>query len=68
MICERIKEARIKKNMTQVELAEKTGITQTAVCAFENGLKVPSVATIVIIANELDVSIDWLTERSEKEK
>lgn len=64
MLCENIRKRREQCNMTQVELARKIGITQTAVSLFERGKKIPSLSTIEQIADSLNCSIDWLLDRS----
>ena len=43
-------EARISQNLTQKELAEKTGIKQSNISRIENGNYSPSVATLQRIA------------------
>ena len=42
--------ARIEKNMTQKELAEKTGIRQSNISRIENGNCSPTIATLQQIA------------------
>ena len=43
--------ARIEKNLTQKELAEKTGIRQSNISRIENGNCSPTIATLQQIAN-----------------
>jgi predicted transcriptional regulator len=43
--------ARMEKNLTQKELAEKTGIRQSNISRIENGNCSPTVATLQQIAN-----------------
>ena len=42
--------ARISQNMTQKELAEKTGIRQSNISRIENGYSSPTVATLKLLA------------------
>jgi len=42
--------ARIERNMTQAELAEKTGIRQSNISRIENGTSSPTIATLSRIA------------------
>lgn len=57
----RLKEARNNKNMTQRQLADKIGVSATTLTNYEtNKSKVPGADTLVLLAEALDVSIDWL--------
>lgn len=62
MLAENLKIAREKKKISQELLAKNAGITQQAYSLFENGLKVPNVATLVLLAKELEVSVDELVK------
>ncbi len=62
----RLKKARLKKKMTQQQLASEIGIKQQAVQRIEAG-KVKSTSYIVQIAHALDVSPDWLALGPEDE-
>tara|TARA_R110000868_G_scaffold392875_1_gene663692 strand:+ start:8510 stop:9172 length:663 start_codon:yes stop_codon:yes gene_type:complete len=55
----RLKKARMRKHMTQQQLASQVGIKQQAVQRIEAG-KVKSTSYVVQIAHALDVSPDWL--------
>lgn len=55
----RLKQARLKKKLTQEELAEVVGIKQQAVQRIEAG-KVKSTSYVVQLAQALDVSPEWL--------
>ena len=57
-----IKELRLKKEITQEELAKKLNITTQAVSKWENGGS-PDIDMIPAIAEYFDVSIDYLFER-----
>lgn len=56
----KIKELREKKNMTQEELAEKSGVSRTIISSLENGSPNTTSKTLVRIARALEVSIDKL--------
>lgn len=49
-----IEEIRIKKGMTQKELAEKVGLYQSAIARFESGESNPALKTILKIVGALD--------------
>ena len=57
-----IKELRLKKEITQEELAKKLNISTQAVSKWENGGS-PDIDMIPAIAEYFDVSIDYLFER-----
>ena len=65
----RIKEVRLRSNMTQKQLADATGIAPGSLSAYEKGAKTPPVDVAYRIAQALSVSLDWLFnyELSEKE-
>lgn len=64
---ERMRKARQDMEMTQADLAEKLGITHTAVVRFERGDKMPGMLTAVAIAQLLGQSLDYLVGLTEKE-
>lgn len=68
MLAERLKQAREEKGLSQIEMASKIGVSQAAYCYYEQGLRTPSSQMLIRIADLLDVSLDWLVGRSDKEK
>lgn len=56
----RIREARISKNMTQPELAEKIGITKGAIANYENEVSVPKHEILFKLMTELGVDANYL--------
>jgi len=54
---ERLREMRLKRNVTQQSLAEAAGMSLTYISNMENGLKVPSLTTIIRIAVALDCKV-----------
>ena len=54
----RIKKLREQKGITQLELADQTGLARSYIGQIESGLKNASLETIVAIANSLGVSIE----------
>ncbi len=60
---QRLRELRRQKNITQIELAKRVGITHTHIGRYELGTaKKPSADTIQRIAEVLGVSSDYLLE------
>ena len=58
----RIKECRLKKGMTQEQLAEWVELSPMHVSVIERGVKLPKLETLINIANVLDVSADVLLQ------
>ena len=55
-----IREIRMKKGLSQEELAEKIFVTRQAVSRWENGETIPNTETLKLLSKELDVSINTL--------
>ncbi len=58
----RIKELRKQCGMTQLQLAQKIGISREYLSAVENGHKYPSMALLIKISDILDTSVRDLLE------
>ena len=54
----KIKEVRESLNMTQEELAEKSGVSRGTISALENGCPITTSKTLVNLAKAMNVSID----------
>lgn len=50
-----IKQIRKEQNMSQKELADKSGITQQFMCDIEHGRRKPSIDTAIKIAGVLNI-------------
>ncbi len=58
---ERLREARVLRKLSQGELADKVGLTQSAISALESGAsKKASADNLFVIADALRVSARWL--------
>lgn len=66
MFANRLKELRLSLNMTQSQFVKNLGITASALSAYEKNLKNPSIGIAKKIAEEYNVSIDWLCGLSDK--
>lgn len=62
----RVYELRKKKGMTLQQLADKAGISKTAINNFERGETCPTVDTLARLAEALGVSVDKLLDRKAK--
>lgn len=56
-----------KQNISQRELANRTGLSEVSIGRYCNGQRLPNVNTIVKIANELHVDADYLLGRASVE-
>ncbi|MBQ8953360.1 MAG: helix-turn-helix transcriptional regulator [Clostridia bacterium] len=64
----RIREVRIGHSMTQQELAEAIGVTQTAITKWETGSCKPSLENMVKAARALKCSMDDLIMPDERDE
>ena len=64
---DRIKAARIAKNMKQSDLAEALNVSPPYVSNIEQGKQVMSVAVLKEACDVLEVSADWLLRNKSKE-
>lgn len=62
----RLKQIRESKRISQKELANKLGITESAVCHWEAGRYLPTTDKLQQIAKTLGVTIDELLADSEE--
>lgn len=60
MLNERIREIRMAKKMSQVELANILGVTKQSVSNWENDNIQPSIEMLIKLAKALSVSSDYL--------
>lgn len=59
-ICRRLFQARAKREMTMAELAEKAGISPSAVNLIEKGRRSPSAELVESLARALNIDPCWL--------
>lgn len=62
-----IKEIRLKNNMTQEELSQKSGISESYISELENNLKMPTILTLCRLAEALEVDITKLYKYTPKQ-
>ncbi len=63
---EKIKTLRVNSGMSQVQLAERLGVTKSAVNAWETGTNSPSLSYIIKLARIFGVSTDYLLGVNER--
>ena len=56
----RLKTLRTKNNLTQVQLAQKLGVTKSVISAYENNLRMPSYDILISISRVFKVTTDYL--------
>lgn len=61
---ERLRAARKKKKLTQIQIAGILNVTQTTYSSYENGTREPSMWTLRRLSKMLDVSLSWLFDES----
>jgi len=66
MLSSRIREIRMAKKISQVELAKRLGVTKQSVSNWENDNIQPSIEMLSRIADVLAVSTDYLLGREER--
>lgn len=64
---DRLKELRKQARLTQVEIAEKLGISQPAYASWERGTKKPTQENLIKIAQTLNVTVDYLVGNFDEE-
>jgi transcriptional regulator with XRE-family HTH domain len=67
---DRLKAARLRKLLTQAELAARAGMTESTVNRLERGLQAPRISSVRKLAAALgmpaDELIDWDTEHADQ--
>ncbi|MBQ3234983.1 MAG: helix-turn-helix transcriptional regulator [Clostridia bacterium] len=58
-----IKELRVENNLTQKELADKIGVTNKSIWAYETGYAIPPIETLIKLADVFNCSLDYLVGR-----
>ena len=60
---ENIRKKRLEYDIEQQELAKRIGVSKMTISHYESGMRVPSVANLVSIADALHCSVDELLGR-----
>lgn len=60
VFCERLKELRLDRKVGQVELAKSIGVSKGVISLWENGLREPTMSSLISLAEFFEVSIDYL--------
>ncbi len=57
---ERLKELRIEKNISQIELGKLVNMSKMAISHWESGHSEPSISQLILLSNYFNVSVDYL--------
>ena len=68
MFSVRLKELRLKKGLTQKELAQKLNMQNTAISKYELNQRKPDTETLLEISKFFNVSVDYLLGRTDKKE
>jgi len=68
MLGKRLKKAREAKGLSQVGLAKALSVTSATINRYEQGIRQPDPGTLHALADELEVSVDWLLGRTDDPK
>lgn len=60
VFAEHLRELRARLSLTQKEFAQRVSITPATLSSYENGTKSPPISTVIRIAEEYKISLDWL--------
>ena len=60
IFAERLRELRMEKELSQRELAEATGLTQSAINLWENAQRIPNGVAIATLASVFGVAADYV--------
>lgn len=58
-----LKELRIEKGIGQVKLAQELGVSKGVISLWENGLREPTMTSLILIADYFGVTLDFLVGR-----
>lgn len=65
IVSERLKKARERKGLKQVDVFERTGINNKTLSRYENGGSEPDTQTLTQLADLYEVTTDWLLGRTD---
>jgi transcriptional regulator with XRE-family HTH domain len=64
-IGDRIRQLRERRELTQVQLAEKAGLPAATISHFETDIRTPGTTTLQRLAEALEVTVDYLLGRED---
>ncbi len=61
----RLKEIRKSKGLSQIKLAMELNTSQNTISRYENGEREPGIGELIKIADNFNISVDYLLERTD---
>ena len=61
---DRLRELRVEKGESQEEIAKLLSLSRTSYCKYENGTYEPAIESLLILADQQRVSVDYLIGRT----
>lgn len=58
MLSEKLKELRTGAGLTQEQVAEKLGVTRSAIARWESGKGIPDISNLILISDYFNISLD----------
>ncbi len=62
---QRIYELRVDKGASQCDIADAIGVSKGIVSLWENGLREPTMANLIALANYFGVTLDYIVGRTD---
>lgn len=60
IFAERLKDLRLEQKLSVEKLAKNIGVSKAAISRWENGLQIPNIVYLVMIAKYFNVTTDYL--------
>ena len=60
-----LKQLRLSKRKTQLQVQLATGIEQALLSKYENNIRIPPTDSLIILADYYNVSIDYILKRTD---
>ena len=64
----RLRELRTARNLTQTQLADRLGLSESGIQNYERGVRIPKCDVAVAMADFFAVSVDYILGRSDETK
>lgn len=65
ILCERLQQLKIKKEVLQKDIASSIGLSVRSYQRYEKGERTPTATILIALADYFDVSIDYLVGRTD---
>ena len=60
ILAKRLQELRLRNNLSQLQMAQRTNLSPSVISSYETGARTPSLENLVTIATTFRVSTDYL--------